>query len=73
MIEIDDSSGPEALKNGKCVLVFYTGWCPRCPPVISALLSLEEKHRGQFTAAKIDFDSNPEAAAFLIFPGFPPF
>jgi thioredoxin 1 len=71
MIEIDDKSGPDILKNGKYILMFYTDWCPRCPSVISALSSLEEKYMSRFTFAKINFDSNPDAIEFFGVSGVP--
>ncbi|MDR1706137.1 MAG: thioredoxin family protein [Clostridiales bacterium] len=71
MIEVNDLSGPDTLKKGKYILMFYTDWCPRCPPIISALSSIEEKRRGQFIFAKIDFDKNPQARDFFDISGVP--
>jgi thiol-disulfide isomerase/thioredoxin len=71
MVEVTDATGPGILQDGKFILMFYTGWCPRCPPVIEALAEIEERHRNQFTFAKIDYDKNPEAREFFGISGVP--
>lgn len=75
MIEVNDASGPDVIKSGNYILMFYTTWCPRCPPVILTLLDLEKKYRRnkkkKFTFAKIDFDKNPEAKEFFNIIGVP--
>jgi thiol-disulfide isomerase/thioredoxin len=75
MIEVNDYIGPAAVCRGNCILMFYTTWCPRCPPVILTLLDLEKKYKRnkikKFTFYKIDFDHNPEAVAFFGILGVP--
>jgi putative thioredoxin len=75
MIEINDATGPGAVSRGNCILMFYTTWCPRCPPVLQKLADLEKKYSRnktkKFTLYKIDFDQNPEAKAFFRIEGVP--
>jgi thiol-disulfide isomerase/thioredoxin len=75
MIEINDKTGPNDVKKGKIILMFYTNWCPKCPPIINELTKLEKKYKRnknkKFTFAKIDYDKNPEAVEFFNIPGVP--
>lgn len=63
MLEISDHETNqrtiETMKNGKTLLMFYTDWCPLCPPIIDILTRLEQEEHGKFNFVKINFDENP--------------
>jgi thioredoxin-like negative regulator of GroEL len=72
MIELNDLNGPDALKKDRnYFLMFYTDWCPLCPPLAETLDSLQKDRSTEFEFAKIDFDNNPEAVEFFNVTGVP--
>jgi thioredoxin 1 len=71
MLEVTDSTLENALQSGKYLLMFYTEWCPRCPPIMKMLQELEETEAGKFQFIKINFDTNPQARDFFQIPGVP--
>ncbi len=72
MLELTDANGPDALEQGKnYLLMFYTDWCPRCPPLIKTLNDLQKSECAQFEFAKINYDKNPEAVEFFAVIGVP--
>ncbi len=71
MIELCDATFEKSLQNGKFLLMFYTDWCPLCPPIIEMLSGLENEEEGKFTFAKIELHSNPDAAKLYCVPGVP--
>ncbi len=71
MQELNDVTGPASISDGNYMLMFYTDWCPLCPPVISILSELEKSEAGKFVFAKIDFDKNPQSKEFFNIPGVP--
>lgn len=71
MIEINEDNFDSILKKGKFLLMFYTDWCPRCPPIIEILKELEVEESGKFQFARINFDENPNAREYFHIPGVP--
>jgi thioredoxin-like negative regulator of GroEL len=72
MLEITDSTGPGFLKEDRnYLLMFYTDWCPRCPPLAEALEALEKNRNANFELLKINFDKNPEAVGLFNVTGVP--
>ncbi len=61
MLELSDANFAESLQRGKFLFMFYTDWCPLCPPIIEMLGELEREENGKFTFAKIEYDKSPEA------------
>lgn len=70
MIEVSVADFEVKLKSGKYIVMFYTTWCPRCPPMLKALEELE-REAGSFVFAKINFDENREVAEFFQVVGVP--
>lgn len=64
MLELTDNNFKESLEKGKFLFMFYTDWCPLCPPIIAMLNELEQDEGGRFTFAKIDFDKTKIAAEY---------
>lgn len=72
MIEINDTTGPEVLqKEGNYLLMFYTDWCPRCPPLAEILDALQKNKNPAFEFVKINYDENPEAVNYFKVIGVP--
>ena len=61
MLELTDANFAKALQKGRFLFMFYTDWCPLCPPIIGMLSELEKAEEGNFTFAKIEYDKNPDA------------
>ncbi len=71
MIELCDATFEKSLQKGKFLLMFYTEWCPLCPPILEMLGELEREEGGKFTFAKIELHSNPTAAKHFGVPFIP--
>ncbi len=61
MLELTDANFIGTLQKGKFLFMFYTDWCPLCPPIIDMLIDLEQEENGKFTFAKIEYDKSPTA------------
>ncbi len=71
MLELTDANFEHSLREGKFLFMFYTDWCPLCPPIIEMLSELEDVEEGKFTFTKIELHSNPDAAKLYCVPGVP--
>ena len=61
MLELTDANFEQSLQEGKFLFMFYTDWCPLCPPIIDMLCELEKAEEGKSTFAKIEYDKSPAA------------
>jgi thioredoxin 1 len=61
-----------ALKSDKLVMVdFWAEWCGPCKQIGPALEELSAEYEGKVKIAKVDVDTNPNAAASMGVRGIP--
>ena len=68
----DENFETEVLKSTKPTLVdFWAEWCGPCKQIGPALEELSTEYEGKVKIAKVDVDTNPNAAASMGVRGIP--
>ncbi|MDA5557352.1 thioredoxin [Shimia sp. MMG029] len=72
-VAVTDATFDEEVKNADVPVVvdFWAEWCGPCKQIGPALEELSAEYDGKVKIAKVDVDSNPNAAAALGVRGIP--